>query len=385
MSLKIFTRLFYTYQLFRDFILIYAVDKLFLIYRGIELYQIAILIAFWSLSTTLLEIPTGALADKWSRKNMLVLSAIFRSLCYVTWFFGSNFWLFLLGFAFRTVSGTFESGTLEAYVFDFLRQKRKEEEFEKIWGRGQASLTIGIAIALSLGGFLSTYSYELVVALSALSPLFTMATSLLFPQVYPVTLIGEKSYLSILKDGIKKAFSNTLLVRVFLYSAIVYAALGMLDEYDQVMLSSWFNMPNSFIGIWLATAMGISSLSGLYAHKLKNMGWKLLNTMAVVTGILLIMISLSNSPLLLGTFLLFWTFSVLINVLTQGVIQREIPSEERATITSVNSLITETGAVILGLIFGFIANRYGIQIGYGFYGLIIITYLSVKFTIERLR
>jgi MFS family permease len=385
MSLKIFTRLFYTYQLFRDFILIYAVDKLFLIYRGIELYQIAILIAFWSLSTILLEIPTGALADKWSRKNMLVLSAIFRSLCYVTWFFGSNFWLFLLGFAFRTVSGTFESGTLEAYVFDFLRQKRKEEEFEKIWGRGQASLTIGIAIALSLGGFLSTYSYELVVALSALSPLFTMATSLLFPQVYPVTLIGEKSYLSILKDGIKKAFSNTLLVRVFLYSAIVYAALGMLDEYDQVMLSSWFNMPNSFIGIWLATAMGISSLSGLYAHKLKNMGWKLLNTMAVVTGILLIMISLSNSPLLLGTFLLFWTFSVLINVLTQGVIQREIPSEERATITSVNSLITETGAVILGLIFGFIANRYGIQIGYGFYGLIIITYLSVKFTIERLR
>ena len=385
MSLKIFTRLFYTYQLFRDFILIYAVDKLFLIYRGIELYQIAILIAFWSLSTTLLEIPTGVLADKWSRKNMLVLSAIFRSLCYVTWFFGSNFWLFLLGFAFRTVSGTFESGTLEAYVFDFLRQKRKEEEFEKIWGRGQASLTIGIAIALSLGGFLSTYSYELVVALSALSPLFTMATSLLFPQVYPVTLIGEKSYLSILKDGIKKAFSNTLLVRVFLYSAIVYAALGMLDEYDQVMLSSWFNMPNSFIGIWLATAMGISSLSGLYAHKLKNMGWKLLNTMAVVTGILLIMISLSNSPLLLGTFLLFWTFSVLINVLTQGVIQREIPSEERATITSVNSLITETGAVILGLIFGFIANRYGIQIGYGFYGLIIITYLSVKFTIERLR
>ena len=125
-----------------------------------------------------------------------------------------------------------------------------------------------------------------------------MATSLLFPQVYPVTLIGEKRYLSILKDGIKKAFSNTLLVRVFLYSAIVYVALGMLDEYDQIMLSSWFNMPNSFIGIWLAIAMGISSLSGLYAHKLKNMGWKLLNIMAVVTGILLIIISLSNSPLL---------------------------------------------------------------------------------------
>lgn len=385
MSLKTFTRLFYIFQFFRDFIFIYAVDKLFLLYRGIELYQIAILIAFWSILTILLEIPSGALADKWSRKNMLVLSALFTSLCYVTWLFSSNFWLFLIGFTFRTLSGTFESGTMEAYVFDFLKQNRKEEEFEKIWGRGQACLSIGIAVALSLGGFLSTYSYELVVALSALSPLFTLATSLLFPQVYPVTLIGEKSYLSILKDGIKKAFSNTVLVRVFLYSAIVYAALGILDEYDQVMLSSWFNMSKTFIGIWLATAIGISSLSGLYAHKLKHMGWGLLNTIAAVSGILLTIICLFNTKPLLGTFLIFWTSSVMINVLTQGIIQREIPSRERATITSVNSLVTETGAVVLGLSFGFIANRYSIQIGYGFYGIVIITYLSVKLIIRRLK
>ncbi len=385
MSLKTFTRLFYIFQFFRDFIFIYAVDKLFLLYRGIELYQIAVLIAFWSILTIFLEVPTGVLADKWSRKNMLVLSALFTSLCYVTWLFSSNFWLFLLGFTFRTLSGTFESGTMEAYVFDFLKQNRKEEEFEKIWGRGQAFLSIGIAVALSSGGFLSTYSYELVVALSASSPLFAIATSLLFPQVYPVTLVGEKSYLSILKDGIKKAFSNTVLVRVFLYSAIVYAALGMLDEYDQVMLSSWFNMSKTFIGIWLATAMGISSLSGLYAHKLKHMGWGFLNTIAAVSGILLIIICLFNTKPLLGTFLIFWTFSVLINVLTQGIIQREIPSGERATITSVNSLVTETGSVILGLIFGFIANRYGIQIGYGFYGIVIITYLSVKLLIRRIK
>lgn len=385
MSLKTFTRLFYIFQFFRDFIFIYAVDKLFLLYRGIELYQIAILIAFWSILTILLEIPSGALADKWSRKNMLVLSALFTSLCYVTWLFSSNFWLFLIGFTFRTLSGTFESGTMEAYVFDFLKQNRKEEEFEKIWGRGQACLSIGIAVALSLGGFLSTYSYELVVALSALSPLFTLATSLLFPQVYPVTLIGEKSYLSILKDGIKKAFSNTVLVRVFLYSAIVYAALGILDEYDQVMLSSWFNMSKTFIGIWLATAIGISSLSGLYAHKLKHMGWGLLNTIAAVSGILLTIICLFNTKPLLGTFLIFWTSSVMINVLTQGIIQREIPSRERATITSVNSLVTEIGAVVLGLSFGFIANRYSIQIGYGFYGIVIITYLSVKLIIRRLK
>ncbi len=385
MSLKTFTRLFYVTQFFRDFIFIYAVDKLFLIFRGIELYQIAILIAFWSLLTILLEVPTGALADRWSRKNMLVLSALFTSLCYVTWFFGSNFWLFLLGYTFRTISGTFESGTIEAYVFDFLKQKQKEEEFEKIWGRGQAFLTIGITIALSSGGFLSTYSYELVVALSALSPLFTMATSLLFPQVYPVTMIGEKSYLSILKDGIKQASSNTVLIKIFLYSAIVYAALGMLDEYDQVLLSSWFNMPKTFIGIWLAIGVGVSSISAFFAYKFTHTGWKVLYTTAIITSVLLIIMAFFKSLFLLGILILLYAFSALMSVLIQGMIQREINSDERATITSICSLVTEAGSIILGLSFGFVANRYGIQIGYRFYGVIIMTYLSIIFAIGKFR
>ena len=132
MSLTAFKRLFYVFQFFWEFILIYAVDKLFFLHRGLELYHIAILITCWSILVMLMQVPTGALADRWSRKNMLVLSGLFISCGYVTWLFSSTFWLFLLGFFFISLGGTFTSGTFEAYLVDFLKIKDREEEFEKI-------------------------------------------------------------------------------------------------------------------------------------------------------------------------------------------------------------------------------------------------------------
>ena len=384
MSLARFKFLFYVFQFFWEFILIYAVDKLFFLYKGLELYHIAILITCWSILVMLLQVPTGALADRWKRKNMLVLAGLFISCGYVTWFFSSTFWLFLLGFVFISLGGTFTSGTFESYVVDFLRLKGKEDEFEKVWGRGSAIRHIGIAVALSLGGVASIHSYELVLVLSALSPLITVGVALLFPPVRPVTPAQTKGYLSFLKGGIKRAFSSAILVRVFLYSAIVYATLGILEEYDQVLLSAWLGLSNSFIGLWLAIGVGISSISSFFAYKLRQAGWKVLYTIAIVTGVLLILLAFFQSLLLLGILVLLYAFSALMGVLIQGMIQREIKSDERATITSVCSLVMEGGAVVLGLSFGFIANEFGIQVGYGFFGLVIIVYLVGQYIIRKI-
>ena len=106
---------------------------------------------------------------------MLVLSGFFYLVCFAIWFFSSSFWLFLLGFFFLTLAGTFVlGGVLQAYVYDFLVLKGKEDEFEKIWGRSSAFRLIGTAAGMSLGGLLSIHSYELVVGMSAISPVIVI-------------------------------------------------------------------------------------------------------------------------------------------------------------------------------------------------------------------
>lgn len=315
---------------------------------------------------------------------MLIIGGLFYSLCFVIWLFSSSFWLFLLGFFFLTICGTFVSGTLQAYVYDFLRLNRQEEEFEKIWGRGNTLRYVGIAIAMSLGGFLSTYSYELVVGISALSPLVVVCTSLLLPQVTPASSTKERHYFSFIKQGFKQTFVHPIILRAFFYSAVVAVVPGLLEEYDQVLLSSWLDLPNSFIGVWLAVGIGAGGIGAFYAHRVKNISWWVLNIMALLSGLILIIVPFFNSLWILVSLFLLNTMHGSANVLIQGIIQREIDTDERATITSINSTGMEVSAILLGLAFAFIADAFGIQIGYGFCGLILVIYLMGYFVVRKI-
>jgi MFS family permease len=380
-SFKTVIHLLFAYHFFGDLILIYAVDKLFLLSRNISIQEIAILVAIWSGLTILLEVPTGALADRWSRKYTLVLSGLFYSLCYVTWIFSYSFWLFALGFLFRTLGGTLESGTLQAYTYDFLKRYGKEDDFEKIWGRCVTRRVIGTAIAVALGGFLSEISYTLVLVFSALSPLVVMSVAFLLPEVKSINRETGKSYFSYFRGGLKQAFSNKVILKIMLYSGIILATLGLLEEYDQVLISERLGFSNTFIGIWAAAAVCISSVGSFFAHRLKNLGWRVLWIIGVASGTGLIVIAFVRNPVILGCLLVNCISLLLALVTIEGMIQREIKTQERATITSVNGVVSEVGTVVFSLFIGFIANRFGIHIGYGVLGIIVLVYISIQFLI----
>jgi MFS family permease len=380
-SFKTVIHLLFAYHFFGDLILIYAVDKLFLLSRNISIQEIAILVAIWSGLTILLEVPTGALADRWSRKYTLVLSGLFYSLCYVTWIFSYSFWLFALGFLFRTLGGTLESGTLQAYTYDFLKRYGKEDDFEKIWGRCVTLRVIGTAIAVALGGFLSEISYTLVLVFSALSPLVVMSVAFLLPEVKSINRETGKSYFSYFRGGLKQAFSNKVILKIMLYSGIILATLGLLEEYDQVLISERLGFSNTFIGIWAAAAVCISSVGSFFAHRLKNLGWRVLWIIGVASGTGLIVIAFVRNPVILGCLLVNCISLLLALVTIEGMIQREIKTQERATITSVNGVVSEVGTVVFSLFIGFIANRFGIHIGYGVLGIIVLVYISIQFLI----
>lgn len=103
---KLFLRNYLLSSSLYDFIFAYAIYNVLFNIRGLSVFQISILLAWWALTAMLFEIPSGALADYWSRKKMLVIAPLIKSLCFITWFFADgNFYLYGLGFY---------SGALEA-------------------------------------------------------------------------------------------------------------------------------------------------------------------------------------------------------------------------------------------------------------------------------
>lgn len=354
--------------------------------RGLDLSQIGILLFLWSMMTLVLEVPSGAIADRWSRRKMLILSGLSFFLCYVIWVFSHSFWMFSFGFLLRTIGGTFASGTLQAYVYDFLKKAKVEFKFEKIWGRGNALRTLGIGVAVGLGGFLSEVSYELTVILSALSVVIISVIAFIWPEVKASTSTEEVKYWQFVKNSFKTVIHNKTLLQLMIFTAIVLAWLANLEEFNDVYLN-FLGFSRSTIGLILAGACLCQSLASSIAHKFKNRAWLMINISVIITALVMLMAFFIKSPFMAIGILSLGVMLEFISVLKEGLIQRETKSYQRATISSFSSLIMNL--LPYQLVFGFIASQNGLQVGYLVFGVFVMSYfvfsLFTKKVVKQLR
>lgn len=132
-SYKFFLRNYYLTSFFYDFVFAYAIYNVLFNTRGLSVFQISLLLTWWAAIAMLLEIPTGALADYWSRKKMLTIAPVLKSLCFLVWFFANgNFYLYGLGFVFWALGSSLVSGTTEALLYDTVVYAGKKDEYEKV-------------------------------------------------------------------------------------------------------------------------------------------------------------------------------------------------------------------------------------------------------------
>ena len=72
-------RLYALYGL-HGLIFFYSFDKVFLQLKGFSVQQVVVVELLYVLTIVLLEVPSGALSDRWSRKYVLSLSGLFFAL-----------------------------------------------------------------------------------------------------------------------------------------------------------------------------------------------------------------------------------------------------------------------------------------------------------------
>ena len=104
----------YLYELFHSFMPIYAVSALLFQSNGIDVFQISLLLAINTIPCIVLEIPSGILADRWSRKNLLVIASLLKALGFTCWLISSHFFMYAIGYICWGISSAFCSGTKEA-------------------------------------------------------------------------------------------------------------------------------------------------------------------------------------------------------------------------------------------------------------------------------
>lgn len=148
------------YEALQDFIPLYPLYQLLFTDHGLSAAEISTLFIIWSTTAFLLEVPSGALADTFSRRRLLVLGSVLSGLGFASWIVVPSYAGFALGFVLWGVSSALISGTFEALVYDELAARGAADRYAGLIGRARsASLVFNLAATLlaaplyGLGGY----------------------------------------------------------------------------------------------------------------------------------------------------------------------------------------------------------------------------------------
>lgn len=356
-NIRIFLRIFYAHRFFRDFILIYPVYMLLFESKGLSVFEITMLLIIWSIPVFLLEIPSGILADRWSRKRMIVIGTSFKLVTLVLWFSADGFWMFALGFVFWGVMEAFCSGSTEALLFDVLKKYGLDDDYEKTAGRGHFYAGLGVAASMLLGGFAASNSFEPAMLLSIASVIIAVLLALFFEEAHHADELHEGPYKKMLIDGFRQLKHSPHILMLLLFSSLIIIAPGILEEYDQ-LYADRIGLSIIMIGIWGGIRTGMEALASRLAYKLKNVFNSIgrISFLAIIAGLLLFISVSFYTVILLPVYGLFYMLISGANVLTESMLQRQIQSAQRATVLSVNSLLMNLFSLGLYACFALIAN-----------------------------
>jgi MFS family permease len=374
-SLRRFLAAYYGYVFLFDFILCYAIYTALFRLEGLSLVEIGILIAFWSASAVVLELPTGALSDWLDRRVLLVIAPLVKALCFVCWALAAgNFWLYGLGFLFWSAGQALHSGTREASLYERLQADGLAAEFDKVLGRAWAAESLGIAAGLLFGGFVAAMSFDLSVWLS-IPPLVAAA---LLAVALPDTRRAHRTepdpddpgYFENFRIAFNEFRTIPSLRFVTLYVSVGLILFEILEEFDQIYYLA-VSLPIWLFGLVGAVGLAADALGSIYAHRLAHiraLAWLL----PLTGGLLLVASSFADAPAYVIVLELAYIVVVPAAVLAEARFQQLMEGRSRATTTSALVVAQNISGVAITFAFGALAEFVGILPAYGWAGLVMV-------------
>lgn len=353
---------FYFYQILQGMFFAIPVIVLFWQENGLSVTQIMILQSIFAIFMVILEVPTGYFADKLGRKLALIISSVFLTLGAALYSLSYNFWQFVPCEILFAISVSCASGASSAFIYDTLKDLKREDEYKKIWGQAMYYGMIALAASNVIGGFVAKISFRSTLALSIPFFFLTIFLAFSFKEPKKHEIIYEKGYLKEVLGIIKLAiFDNKKLRWIIIYSSVVSALL---------MAGFWLAPPYFqltkldivYFGIVFASFQLISAFSSKYAHKIEHY-------LGQNFSLLMLIFLLALGYILMSKILFIFSFAFCFlhqfvrgfsDVVISDYINKVTDSHIRATVLSVQSLIGRTFYAAFIPVIGYISDKYSL-------------------------
>ena len=129
----------YAFKFFDGFMLIAPLYTVMFVDAGLKPMQISVVLTAWSVTTFVLQAPSGLVADRLPRKWVLAGAQVARAVGFVAWAVDPHFWGYLVGLVLWGVKSAFTSGTFEALLYDELKAQDRAGDYPRVIGRARAA------------------------------------------------------------------------------------------------------------------------------------------------------------------------------------------------------------------------------------------------------
>jgi len=352
---------YYTFQFLHNLAFFSPVIMLFWQSHGLSLTQIMLLQSIYSIGVVILELPTGAFADKFGKRKSLILGSVFWALGFLWYWLSSNFWQFAIGELIVGVGSAFISGADRAYLHEFLREMNQGGDFKKNEGKARGIDQIAQAIGSITGGFIGSISLSLTLFATSISAFFGLLVGISFPKLKESEHIQRPSFGEIISESISLVRGHKRLLWLTLFYASFNGLIWPLNFYSQPVLQS-LNIPIIYFGVIffafnLIAGLG-SSLTYQFERIAKKRSFLILSATVVVS---LFLISYINTIYIFP----LWSLFLALLFINQTIISHEVlqivPEGNASTILSFQSVLRRIFYAVVGPILGIASDYFGLH------------------------
>lgn len=360
--------------------LIIPVFALLPLQRGLTIAELGAVAAVQGVVVLVLELPTGGLADAWGRKPVLLVSSAFAVASYVVFAAAQSPAVFAVSTALAGTYRALDSGPLNAWYVDSVRDATPEVEHRTAIASGVSGAVAVVGVSLGVGAVLSSalVAWAPVDQGTALTLPYLAAAVLAMIQLGAVVVLMQEEHPT-QRRGMWRSVRATpeaigaglgLLRRSRVLRALVAVELfwgfGMVafETYTPIRLSELVDdrgTAASVMGPVVAAAWGISAL-GAAAVPWSLRRWSasaISVALRLVQGGTVVAMGLAWGPVgLVAGYVATYAVHSGAGAIYETLLHEQAPNEHRATVLSLASMAMHPAGSLGALVLGVVATAY---------------------------
>lgn len=335
-----------------EFLVIYPFFAIMFGQRGqVSAAGIGTLLAVWYIVQVLAEVPTGIIADRVSKKWVLVCAKSLRVLVFAAWLVWPSFWGYFVGFVLWGIAWALSSGAFEAYLYESLPAKSKHH-FGNLYGKVNAIDMAAYVIAFGLSFIIGT-NYNLLLTCSIAACAVSVLVALSLPGSKRV--VKRSNQPRILSAAVKHIMTTPRLQEL-LIGALIIGSLGEALQSFRQLYYTQAGLPDRFSPLLLGAENLLAAVLFWNLVKFDSfLGKRRILIITAATGVFALSFLGNPAEQILGLLCLTRVVKLL-QIHYQSGMQHLSQDNTRATIASIYSFGSKLGASGLLALIGLVAT-----------------------------